>query len=420
MPIIDKEREEIGATVCCKKWVNGILKRYYSRRGCSGGGVLCSEPDPPKPEDGDEEIIGDGNGNEGTRNCNQEARAKGLRMGMPGYQEFMKECMGAGRNCPEECRDKGFHMGLPGYNECIGECMKGVEPVGCDPPCVPPQRCVQGKCVGKEIPPIPGTDPCDTAGYQLTAENGFAGGVGEGQSPWDPIPGTTRSSQWEGHYVWNAEKGQYVNILTPDVGVDTVCKKGWIRKPDDAGNIWCCPEGIEPEPTPGSEFQWGEGLQGLMGRVTERANYLLDYPRGLTPSERQGVINYAVESTKAGERGQIQSSQDALARQGLLGSGYQFEQEGDIRRDTRNRETQVRREFGIDELDRRFKELMGTTGMVQGLTGTLMQGEQIPEILSGARRAEGQAAMNAFYNFVNGQMAGQNNNYWNSIFNQPW
>jgi len=393
MPTVDREKPDVGATVCCKKWVNGELKTYYSRRGCGGGGVLCSEPDPPKPEDGDEEIIGDdGDGR------------LGIGSGDP--------------QCRQKCRQL-YPRSRYGKEETeLRRCL---------------QDCAGKKKVDPEIPVVPGTSPCETGGYKLADDPVMAGGGTEWVNDQGVVeyPGWSRDDQAEGHWMWHKDHG-YQNMVDIDAfnksgtpfptdGSQGACRKGTVRTVDDQGGVWCCPGGIDPDPVPpgpGGEFNWSPGLQGLFGRITERANYLLDYPRGLTPSERQGVINYAVESTKAGERGQIQSSRDSMARSGLLGSGYQFEQEGDIRRDTRNRETQVRREFGIDELDRRFSELMGTTGMVQGLSGTLMQSEQIPEVLSGARRAEGQAAINALLGLYSGSMGNQNSGYNNWIMQQ--
>lgn len=400
-------------TYCCKKWVSGELKKFYSRRPCAGGAVQCSDPDPPRSDDTD--IIGPGDGIDiGDREgCRQKCREQYGRdkTKLPGSNADLQRCLA-------RCGG-GTGVDGDGVTPCAGghelpmgasQCQEGFT-----------LKTIEGRrwCCPDTGPGV-GESPCGTGGYQLTSEVGFAGGAGQGKAPWAEVPGTERSSEWEGHMVWSPSKGAFINIQDPEGQTfDIVCRKGFVRKQDSEGNTWCCPEaGNGDGDGIGGEFQWGEGLQGLLARIQERANYLLDYPRGLTPQERQGVINYAIESVKSGERGQLQSSRDLLARRGLLGSGFEFEEAGRIQRETRGRETQVRREFGIDELDRRFQELMGTTGMVQGLTGTLMQGEQIPEILSGARRSEGQAAINSLLAFFGGSMGGQNNQYINAIINQ--
>ncbi|HEC62491.1 MAG TPA: hypothetical protein ENI27_09620 [bacterium] len=376
MPFPDNEKEQGRPGLnCCKKWVNGSLKKFYVRADCSSrGGVICSAPDPIRPDDEDEDVIDDGGVDPGGT-----------------------------RGCRERCT-RLYPRDRFGRNETAR------------------RRCLQG-CAGKTKPPIeddtvtPGASPCGAGGYQLTAEVGFAGGVGAGKQPWEGVPGTERSSDWEGHFVWDPSKGAFVTIDDPGGQTyDSVCRKGYKRTPDDSGTTWCCPSGEDfdgdGDDGIGGEFEFSEGLQGLLGRIMERANSLLDYPRGLSPQERQGVINYAIESVKAGEGGQIRSSQDLLARRGLLGSGIEIAETGRIKRETRGQETRIRRELAIDDLDRRFSELMGTTGMVQSLTGTLMQGEQIPEILSGARRSEGQAAINSIIALLLGGGGGQNNNQW--------
>ena len=461
---------------CCKKWVGDELKKFYSPNPCSSSGAVpCSETDPQKPSgvqissttgaqagiaasapgvDGDTRCQSGFHWDNTENRCVPDAGPPGHGC-YPGFDwdEDQQRCVPRIPECPEpgthwdklkkRCvPDEGCPQGF--HPDVDGECVPDDEP--------PDKRCdhlgpnfiwsdKENRCIPDTDPRcddgfhwdndrkicVPdngdGENPCETGGYELTKESGFAGGAGQGRESWAEVPGTERSADWEGHMVWNPSKGAFVNTGDPEGQTyDLVCKKGWVRKPDAEGNTWCCPEGGPgpgPGPDgPGGEFKWGEDLQGLLARIMERANYLLDYPRGLTPQERQGVINYAIEGVKSGERGQLQSSRDLLARRGLLGSGFEFEEAGRIRRETRGRETQVRREFGIDELDRRFQELMGTTGMAQGLTGTLMQGEQIPEILSGARRAEGQAAVNSFLAFLSGSMGGQGNQYQAAIINQ--
>ncbi len=477
---------------CCKKWVAGELRKFYSRKPCPSGAVQCSDPDPSQPDDGGDG--GDGGGG-GIRDpqCLQscrDARRQAMRdlRGVRGgelsearkrvereFQLCLKDCSTGNGGDGDGIIDDDDEVG--GVAPCSGgfllpkkagvRCRQGYTDriIGADHWCCPKEdddededdddgvggvgpcdgsghelpfgssRCEEGFSIKKaadgkfwccDDSQVIGGNPCSGGGgYELTSEVGFAGGAGQGKAPWGEVPGTERSSEWEGHMVWNPSKGAFVNTLDPEGQTfDTVCRKNFVRQQDNEGKTWCCPGAGDGDGDGdgdggfGGEFQWGEGLQGLLARIQERANQLLDYPRGLTPQERQGVINYAIESVKSGERGRLQSSQDLLARRGLLGSGFEFEEAGRIQRETRGRETEIRREFGIDELDRRFSELMGTTGMVQGLTGTLMQGEQIPEILSGARRSEGQASINSLLALLGGSMGGQGNQYWNAILTQ--
>lgn len=423
-PNPDEEGGGDGQVHCCKKWINGVLKKFNSPTPCSGTAVKCSDPDPPKPP-----IVDQKDCEEKCHSNQQYLLLKGpkpaeaaamLKACLDKCQgiETTAPCTGGVKRVDATC-PTGFHSKK---DEASGVwyCCPDSDPLK---PCGEKegyelqgtglQKCNEGYTLTrssdgknwccKDDTVTPGGNPCDEGGYQLTQENGFAGGVGEGQSPWAEIPGTTRSGDWEGHYVWNAEKGKYVNIHTPDIGVDLVCKKGWLRKSDSEGGIWCCPDPNGDDDGDGDdlgEFKWDEGLQALLGRIQDRANELLDYPRGLRPEERQAVINYAIEGVKAGEAGEKQQSRDELARMGMLGSGFEASESARITRETRQESGDVRRELAIDELNRRFAELMGTTGMAQGLTGTLMESQQIPEILSAGRRSEGSAAMNAFLQYL--------------------
>jgi len=389
------EERTVTEIYCCKKWVNGVLKKYQSQNPCSGEAVACDQPDPPKPP------------TPGT--CEEDCRSNQEYLLLKGpnpaaAEEMLQKCLEACKGTPGVFCEGGHE--LPYGSSTCEEGMK----LKTDP--------VTGKhyCCPDDTPPGPGENPCDEGGYQLTAEVGFPGGQADNKAPWEEVPGTERSDLWEGHMVWSPAKNAYVNTTDPEGETyDLVCKKGWIRKKDSEGGIWCCPDGGNGDD--GSEFKWGEGLQGLLARITERANELLDYPRGLRPEERQAVINYAIEGVKSGEAGAKQTSRDELARMGMLGSGFEASEMGRIARETRQKSGDVRRELAIDELDRRFNELMGTTGMVQGLTGTLMQGEQIPEVLSGARRAEGQAAINTLLSYLAGSNQGDNG-YTSAILSQ--
>jgi len=280
------------------------------------------------------------------------------------------------------------------------------------------------------------------------------------------------------------------------------------------GEPWCCPDKEEEE---GEEFEWSDelkellemlrgrfksllgyespdvlgkfrdlldritgGAKGLLGYespdvmgklgpvldpLMKRMQYLYDYPRGLTPEERQEVINYAMKGMKRGERGQLQTSRDRLARMGLLGSKFELREAGRIGRETREGEADVRSRLAIDELDRRFQELMettgmaaqlgqipiglekwdaerifkemissralgtqmaqvpmeaekwdaetifnemmGTTGAAQSMMGTFMGAETMPETLSAARRQEGYGSLDMLLRYLATMMGGQ-------------
>lgn len=378
---IDKKSlQQDQSTKCCKKWFQGKITKFYTSGNCAAqGAVDCSAPDPVRSREG---IPGEG--------------------GVGGDQ----------MECQKKCREQfpqGRHKGAsPGDAYALRNCL---------------QQCggVVDEIIDDDDRQVIGTNPCSNGGYQLTQEAGFPGGGGD---PWAETPGMTRSGEWEGHYVWDPATKKYYKLADAmsgakeGKGMDLVCKKYHKRTVDDKGGVWCCPstDTIDEVDT-GGEFQWSGDFQDLLARIMERANQMLDYPRGLTPQERQAVINYAIEGVKAGVPGEKQTTRDELARIGMAGSGFQATEMSRIDRETREKTGDVRRQLAIDELDRRFSEIMGTTGMAQSLTNTLMQSEQIPEILSGARRAEGQAAINSFLAYW-GNQQGQGSGYNEAIMNR--
>ena len=158
---------------------------------------------------------------------------------------------------------------------------------------------------------------------------------------------------------------------------------------------------------PNGQFQWGEDLSGYLEGLGKRGEYLLEYPMGYTPEEREAIITQTLRGVKAGERGRIEAKRKGLSRMGLLGTGAEFEEEEKERRFTAEKIAEVRKGFGVEEIMNRFQRLMGTTGMARELGTTMMRAEEIPEVLSGARRAEGFRSIDQYMNYLNMIMGGE-------------
>jgi hypothetical protein len=67
----------------------------------------------------------------------------------------------------------------------------------------------------------------------------------------------------------------------------------------------------------------------------------------------------------------------------------------------------VSKDFSIDEINRRFQEFAGSSNIAGNLMSRLFTSEQMPEILSGARRGEGFRATDQMMNFLSMLMGGQ-------------
>jgi len=165
----------------------------------------------------------------------------------------------------------------------------------------------------------------------------------------------------------------------------------------------------------GQEFKWSSEMQALLSRILERANMLLDEPLGLSEEERQAIYSRIYEKIKGTERPAIQSQMDVISRQGLLGTPYAERAITGIQRGTREALGGVERDVELEEAQRRYEQLMGTTGMVQSLFGSGMGAEQMAEAMSAGRRGEGQNWMQMLLNYFATIYGGQDNSWWQAI-----
>ena len=153
-------------------------------------------------------------------------------------------------------------------------------------------------------------------------------------------------------------------------------------------------------------FTWSPELSKLIPGLRERYGYLLKYPKGITPEEREAIISYTLRGVQAGERGRIEAKRKGLSRMGLLGTGAEFEEEEKERRYTAEQTADVRKGFAVEDIQSRLNTLMTTTGGAQNLLATLMQTEQVPEMLSAGRRGEARASLDQLLSYLGLTMGG--------------
>lgn len=362
---------------CCKKTIGGVVKRFTSTKPCNQiGAVPCQQADPslspgpiaqshdpdrdpfdPDPDPGPTWPTASPCGVPGGYLGNNVRRGTGWALLTPCKKDHFPRKAGDGKIW----------------------CCSATGTTGCqsDSDCPPLHKCVNGICI-----------------------DASAGGC-------------------EGGF-----------LMPPG---SSLCGEGY-EATDIDGVLWCCPPGWDDNGDGDGdgngggggggggtlgEFNWSPELKALLSRLMERFKYLSDYPRGTTPEERQGIINYAMQGVKRGERGRLKSSKDQIARMGLLGSGFELSEADKIKRRTGEMTSNIQSVVAIDELDRRFNELMGTTGAMGGIMSTLFSGEQIPELLSAGRRGEGQNALGLMLSYLSTLMSGQQGNqYWPGILSQ--
>jgi len=157
----------------------------------------------------------------------------------------------------------------------------------------------------------------------------------------------------------------------------------------------------------GQEFAWSEDATGAIKGLKERMNYLLQYPTGITPEEKQAIINYSARGIKAGEGATLEATRSALSRAGLLGTGAEFQAEQTVRRGTREQLSDLQSKMAIQDIQDRFNQLMGTTSAAQSLGGTILGAEVTPEQLNAMRRGEGRGGLQDIMSYLSTMMGGQ-------------
>ena len=156
------------------------------------------------------------------------------------------------------------------------------------------------------------------------------------------------------------------------------------------------------------EFQWSPEIEELLEMLKKRTGTALQYPSGITPEERNLILGATTERIQAGERPAIEASRQQMARFGLAGTpAFEGAAEAKIRRGTREQVAGASKAFSIDEINRRFQEMVGSSNVAGNLMSRLFTSEQMPEILSGARRAEGFRASDQMLNYLSILMGGQ-------------
>jgi len=364
------------------------------------------------------------------------------------------------------CEGKGLTPGTQEYADCIDECMKGSEPgkgneerggSPCEGEGYLGKQMKSGrnyillqKCREGYSPRKAGDGRiwcCKKTEDKTDEEEGTTdeeGEVGEGcyklaDKPLAPGGGKIwtddlitaemgfrRPGNAQGHWlhrggkwytledVHNAIKNNTLGSLQGREG--SACQKGYKRVTKD-GEVYCCPD--EGGGTGGGgTFEWSPELMEMLTGLQERFKYLLEYPMGYSPEDRQAIINYMVGGIQRGERGEIQSLKDRLARTGLIGQPAAVEQIGELKRGTGEKIAGVRQGLAVDEINKRYQQMLGTTGMASQLFGVTSSIEQLKEALNAGRRSESRDAFSQLMQYLSILMGGgQNSGYWQAIFN---
>jgi len=367
---------------CCKQKSNAPCTGGYKPTTSPSGMVApCKSGDVIKIFDGVKWCCPPGKDIPGT--CKSDTDCATYCGGNPGACSGGKcHCLGevtGGCNSDADCP--------PGY-ACSGETaptgVAGLVTSGTKK-CVKVGECSEGK--GMDYPGCPcgktyvtKTGVCEP-GYVLEAK-------------------TTNTTGWEGYVPGAKGRCDCIKYCLA-VGCDAKCENcqggGGGTNPGDWGVSW---------PT----FQWPTDIQGLYKNLEDRINYLLNYPSGYTPAEKNAMLNYMTKGIKGQQGPELQAVADRFGRAGLLGSGPQMMQEQAVRRSVQQNIADAQAQVAIQDIQKRVSDLATTTGLAGSLAQIPISGYKDIEEYNASRRGEGRADLAMMLNFLSNMKAGTGQN----------
>ena len=168
-------------------------------------------------------------------------------------------------------------------------------------------------------------------------------------------------------------------------------------------------------------FSYSPQLKDLLSRYGSKVGALTQYPAGMSPQERNATINQMVEKIQAGEKPEVESMRVRMARQGLLGSGIEETERGEIGRGYNEAVAGAKRDVTIDEMRRKASETIASANAAGSGLGLLMGGEAGVEGMNLARRGEGRMDIQMLLQLLQilyGQQASAINPYAQAVMTQ--
>ena len=168
-------------------------------------------------------------------------------------------------------------------------------------------------------------------------------------------------------------------------------------------------------------FSYSPQLKDILSKLGSKVGSLTQYPAGMSPQERTATINQMVEKIRAGEKPEVESMRVRMARQGLLGSGIEETERGEIGRGYNEAVAGAKRDVTIDEMRRKASETIASANAAGGLAGLLMGGETGVEGVNAARRGEGERGLQNILQLLQllyGQQASAINPYAQAVMTQ--
>ena len=168
-------------------------------------------------------------------------------------------------------------------------------------------------------------------------------------------------------------------------------------------------------------FSYSPQLKDLLARYGSKVGSLTQYPSGMSPQERNATVNQMVEKIRVGEKPEVESMRVRMARQGLLGSGIEETERGEIGRGYNEAVVGAKRDVTIDEMCRKASETIASANAAGSGLGLLMGGEAGVEGMNLARRGEGRQDIGMLLQLLQilyGQQASAINPYAQAVMTQ--
>lgn len=318
-------------------------------------------------------------------------------------------CVGgsaAGRVCVT-CQD-GYYCAADGKCKKVGGGDRGCQT---NEDCGPGQRCVNGNCVGE----VPGggqdcVDARDCATYCQgkpgVCSDGKCTCTGDVEKPDIPGGDLGKCPEGKGEKTYSGcECGREYTTMTGK------CPEGYVHVPR-SGTGWhgwkkgavgrcecikyCEENGYGSDCQGGGtvgEYKYPPEMDALMKLMMARANALLQMPGGYTEAEKNKMFGKGFENIRAQQSATRESTQEALSRAGMLGTGTATGTMAGLASEGEGNITDLMRDIFIGDIGQKRQDLKDYTGLASGLFGQGMNYEQLMEAINAARRGEKNTAL---------------------------
>ena len=191
--------------------------------------------------------------------------------------------------------------------------------------------------------------------------------------------------------------------------VPGVCQAGYHAVGEGADARCECDLNVGDEGGGGGQGQLGEytlpaNIQQLMDMLLNRGKEYMTKAPGYDESTLAAMLGSNLDNIRGAGNATRQTTQAALQRSGLAGTGAGLGMLGRVAANTEANVGNTMRDLYVGNEVQKKKDLADYTDMASKLATGQLTAQQLIEMINSGRRGEGQAALQAFLQWLAGQM----------------